>query len=64
MIAAVTARLRRKEGGDRRALSFQEVQELTMTVGYYMMVSRFLETFDVDIEDKPAEVTVNAGRSR
>ena len=32
------------------ALSFQELQELTITVGYYMMVSRFLETFDVDIE--------------
>lgn len=46
------------------ALSFQEVQELTMTIGYYMMVSRFLETFDVDIEDKPADVTVNAGRTR
>lgn len=26
------------------------VQELTVTIGYYMMVSRFLETFDVDIE--------------
>ena len=26
-------------------------QELTLTVGYYMMVSRFLETFDVDIEE-------------
>jgi 4-carboxymuconolactone decarboxylase len=32
------------------ALSYQELQELTITVGYYMMVSRFLETFDVDIE--------------
>ena len=28
-------------------------QELTLTVGFYMMVSRFLETFDVDIEDTP-----------
>jgi len=28
-------------------------QELTLTIGYYMLVSRFLETFDVDIEDKP-----------
>lgn len=33
-------------------LSLQEVQELTVTIGYYMMVSRFLETFDVDIEPK------------
>ena len=31
-------------------LSVQELQELTVTVGYYMMASRFLETFDVDIE--------------
>lgn len=31
-------------------LSLQEMQELTVTVGYYMMVSRFLETFDIDIE--------------
>lgn len=31
-------------------LSVQELQELTITIGYYMMVSRFLETFDVDIE--------------
>lgn len=36
-----------------RRLSHQEMQELTLTIGYYMMVSRFLETFDVDIEDAP-----------
>jgi alkylhydroperoxidase family enzyme len=28
-------------------------QELVLTIGYYMMVSRFLETFDVDIEETP-----------
>lgn len=33
-----------------KRLSLQELQELTVTIGYYMMVSRFLETFDVDIE--------------
>lgn len=33
-------------------LSVQELQELTVTIGYYMMVSRFLETFDVEIEAK------------
>ncbi len=33
-----------------KQLSLQEMQELTVTIGYYMMVSRFLETFDVDIE--------------
>ena len=36
-----------------KRLSHQEMQELTLTIGYYMMVSRFLETFDVDIEDAP-----------
>lgn len=33
-------------------LSHQEMQELTLTIGFYMMVSRFLETFDVDIEEE------------
>jgi alkylhydroperoxidase family enzyme len=28
----------------------KQLQELTITIGYYMLVSRFLETFDVDIE--------------
>ncbi|MEO8812291.1 MAG: carboxymuconolactone decarboxylase family protein [Caulobacteraceae bacterium] len=31
-------------------LGVKALQELTLTVGYYMMVCRFLETFDVDIE--------------
>jgi len=31
-------------------LSLQELQELTVTIGYYMTASRFLENFDVDIE--------------
>jgi alkylhydroperoxidase family enzyme len=31
-------------------LTVQELEELTVTIGYYMMASRFLETFDVDIE--------------
>ena len=33
-----------------RHLSYKEMQELTLTIGFYMMVSRFLETFDVEIE--------------
>jgi alkylhydroperoxidase family enzyme len=39
-------------------LSHRELQELVVTIGYYMMVSRFLETFDVDIEDAPVRVNV------
>lgn len=37
----------------RKHFSDQEMQELTLTIGFYMMTSRFLETFDVDIEDEP-----------
>ncbi len=29
----------------------EQTQELTLVTGYYMMVCRFLETFEVDIED-------------
>ncbi len=32
-------------------LSNAEMQELVLTVGYYMMTCRFLETFDIDIEE-------------
>lgn len=32
-------------------LSAQELQELVITIGFYMAVSRYLETFGVDIED-------------
>lgn len=42
-------------------LSHQEMQELTITIGYYMMVSRFLETFDVDLEPAPVRVNVGEG---
>jgi 4-carboxymuconolactone decarboxylase len=34
----------------RRELNIQQMQELTLVVGNYMMVCRFLETFDIDIE--------------
>ena len=37
------------------ALGYKQIQELVITIGYYMMVSRFLETFDVDIEAKGEE---------
>jgi 4-carboxymuconolactone decarboxylase len=35
----------------RARLSVQELQELTVTIGYYMTASRFLENFGVDLED-------------
>jgi alkylhydroperoxidase family enzyme len=34
----------------RRELSLQQLQELTLLVGNYMMVCRYLETFGIDIE--------------
>lgn len=33
-----------------RTLSLRALQELTMTVGFYLMVARFLRTFDVDLD--------------
>ena len=40
-------------------LSVQELQELTVTIGFYMAVSRYLETFGVDIEESadPLDMT-------
>ena len=40
------------------AFTLQEVQELTLTVGFYMMTCRFLETFDVDIEETPTDLNL------
>ncbi|TMQ07476.1 MAG: carboxymuconolactone decarboxylase family protein [Deltaproteobacteria bacterium] len=34
----------------RAQLPVAQLQELTVTIGYYMMASRFLETFGIDIE--------------
>jgi alkylhydroperoxidase family enzyme len=39
------------------ALSLQELQELTVTIGFYMLVSRYLETFGVEIE-QPGEAVL------
>jgi 4-carboxymuconolactone decarboxylase len=34
----------------RRCLSARALQELTVTIGCYMLVCRYLETFDIDVE--------------
>ena len=44
------------------ALSLQELEELTVTIGFYMLVSRYLETFGVDIEDGDPEIDMWRGR--
>jgi alkylhydroperoxidase family enzyme len=38
-------------------LSHREVVELVLTIGFYMLVARFLETFDVDLEP-PADIGI------
>lgn len=43
----------------------EQLQELTLITGYYMMVCRFLETFEVDIEDGGAAgLNMDAGELR
>jgi 4-carboxymuconolactone decarboxylase len=42
-------------------LSLREVQELTVTIGYYMLVSRFLETFGIEIEASDIGIDVSGG---
>ena len=47
----------------RDALSLQELEELTVTIGFYMLVSRYLETFGVDIE-QPGGAGLDTSRER
>lgn len=47
-----------------KKLSAQEMQELVVTIGFYMLVSRFLETFDVEIEATPPEGKIDVGAAR
>ncbi|MGF1453876.1 MAG: carboxymuconolactone decarboxylase family protein [Alphaproteobacteria bacterium] len=47
-----------------RDLTHAALQELVLTIGYYMMVARFLETFDVDLEeDSDVGLTLRQGSS-
>src|SRR5262245_873903 len=39
----------------RAQLTVQQLQELTVTIGYYMTASRFLETFDIDLENAASQ---------
>ena len=48
----------------RDALGPKALQELTVTIGFYMLVSRFLETFDVEIEETaPGAVRVSGEKA-
>ena len=43
-------------------LTVQELQELTVTIGFYMAVSRYLETFGVDIEEAGTTAPLDVSR--
>lgn len=37
----------------RKFLSEAEIAELTLLIGHYMMTARFIETLEIDLDDKP-----------
>jgi alkylhydroperoxidase family enzyme len=37
----------------KKLITEQEIAEITLLVGHYMMTARFLETIDVDLDDEP-----------
>jgi alkylhydroperoxidase family enzyme len=37
----------------KKLITEQEIAEITLLVGHYMMTARFLETLDVDLDDEP-----------
>ena len=44
----------------RKMLSDQEVAELTLTVGFYMLMARLMETTGVDLDEPPAQELIDA----
>lgn len=51
-------------GEARERLSDQEVAELVITIGYYMLIARFLETLGVDGEPAPPEMAESLAARR
>lgn len=47
-----------------KTLSAQEMEELVVVIGFYMLVSRFLETFGVEIEATPPAGKIDVGQGR
>ncbi|MEO0963247.1 MAG: carboxymuconolactone decarboxylase family protein [Pseudomonadota bacterium] len=45
-------------------LGARQLQELTITIGFYMLVSRYLETFEVDLEDGEVPDLASVTRTR
>jgi 4-carboxymuconolactone decarboxylase len=48
----------------RASFSPQEIAELVITVGYYMLIARFLETLGVDAEEAPPEMAARIAEAR
>jgi len=40
----------------KQVMSYRELTELTLTIGFYMLVSRFLENFEVELENPPVPI--------
>lgn len=45
-------------------LSHRQMAELVMMVGFYMLVCRFLENFEIELEDDAVDPLVNMGPAR
>ena len=46
--------------GLRAVLSDREVAELTLTVGFYMLMARLMETTGVDMDAPPGQAIIDA----
>ena len=54
----VTGQIRAKNSTYKKLQAFpseREIVELTLTIGFYNMVSRFLESLEVDLDEKPLQ---------
>jgi alkylhydroperoxidase family enzyme len=54
----VTEQIRAKNSTYKKLQAFlseREIVELTLTIGFYNMVSRFLEALEVDLDEKPLQ---------
>ena len=57
LVCATSARMSRRI---RKVLSSQEIVELLLAIGYYMMIARLCETTDVDVEPPSEQVAKQA----
>lgn len=58
MVEEIVANVRPSDATFKKAHAYfseGQLQELTIIAGFYMMVSRYLETFDIELEDEEIE---------